>query len=198
MASYKDGVGQYTWGKYNATTDAKDIYIVGGSKGSGSDYFNIPESDLDEARSQNYGTGIHFWRSENGDVNITINLLLISADSNQQFLNNGYYIGNSSADYSFFANIQYQTKDGNWVKLGDELVATYYGGMPLFKRDGWDTQGSGYLWKTFTYKIPLDNVTQFSMGIHGEDNDIYHWNYYKIEEVLKPVKKRLTDRKSVV
>lgn len=192
MASYKDGVGQYTWGKYNATTDAKDIYIVGGSKGSGSDYFNIPESDLDEARSKNYGTGIHFWRSENGDVNITINLLLITTDSNQQFLNNGYYIGNSSADYSFFANIQYQTKDGNWVKLGDELVATYYGGMPLFKRDGWDTEGSGYLWKTFTYKLPLDNIKQFSMGIHGEGNDIYHWNYYKIEEVLKPVKKRLT------
>lgn len=194
MASWKDGIGQYTWGKYNATSEYKDIYIIGGSKGGGdSDYFYIPESDLEEARSRDYGTGVHFWR-EGNKVNITINLLLITADSSQRFLSNGYYIGNSSADYSFFANIQYQTKDGTWVKLGDNLITTNYGGMPLYKREGWDTQKSGYLWHTFSYDLPLDNIKQFSVGIHGEGNDVHHWNYYKIEDVLKPTKKKVTLR----
>jgi len=193
MASYKDGVGQYTWGKYNATSEYRDIYIVGGSSGGGnSDYFYIPEGDLNDLRSKNYGTGIHFWR-EGNKVNITINLLLIACDNNKRFLSNGYYIGNSSADYQFFANIQYQKKSTNeWVKLGDILITTNYGSMPLYNREGWDTQQSGYLWKTFTYDLDLADISQFSIGIHGEGTDIYKWNYYKVEEVFKPVKKRLT------
>jgi hypothetical protein len=186
MASWKDGEGQYTWGKYNATGDYSDIYIVGGSSGGGnSDYFYISEESMNSARQRNYGTGIHFWRDGN-KVNITINLLLISADSNQRAYRNGYYVGDSSDVYKFFADIQYQTKSGDWVKLGDNFITENYGGMPLFEKSGWDTQNSGYLWKTFTYDLDLSNITQFSIGIHGENTKVYKWNYYKVEKVFKP------------
>lgn len=195
MASWKDGEGQYTWGKFNATGDYQDIYMVGGmSEGGTSDYFYIPAEYLDEARKRNYGTGIHFWR-EGNKVNITINLLIIAANSSQRFITNGYYIGNSSVDYPFYANIQYKKKStGQWVKLGDNLITTNYGGMPLFKKDGWDTQSSGYLWKTFTYDLDLSDIEEFSIGVHGEGTDVYKWNYYKIEKIFKPTTKRLTIR----
>ena len=187
MASYKDGEGQYTWGKFNSTAEYQDIYMVGGmGEGGTSDYFNMPADVLNEARRRNYGTGIHFWRDGN-KVNITINLLLITADSNQRFVTNGYYVGNSSVEYPFYANIQYKKKStGEWVKLGDNLITTNYGGQPLFKKEGWDTQNSGYLWKTFTYDLDLTDIDQFSIGVHGEDTGVYKWNYYKVEKVFKP------------
>lgn len=186
MASWKDGEGQYTWGKFNSTSEYQDIYMVGGmGEGGTSDYFHIPAEFLNEARSRNYGTGIHFWRDGN-KVNITINLLLINAGSNQRFVTNGYYVGNSSVEYPFYANIQYKKKStGEWIKLGDNLITTNYGGMPLFKKDGWDTQNSGYLWKTFTYDLDLSDIAEFSIGVHGEDTNVYKWNYYKVEKVFK-------------
>lgn len=191
MASYKDGVGQYTWGTYLNTGTYNDIAVVGGAKGGGSDYFGIPESEMDTLRAKNYGTGVHFWRDGN-KLNITINLIIIST-KNDTILRNGYYIGNSSADYKFFANIQYKTKQGNWVELGDKEINTFYGGDPMYDKAGWDTKGSGYLWKTFTFdNIDLSQVTQFSVGVHGEGNEIRKWNYYNIEDVLKPTTKRLT------
>lgn len=191
MASYKDGVGQYTWGTYLNTGAYNDIAIVGGAKGGGSDYFGIPESEMDTLRAKNYGTGVHFWRDGN-KLNITINLIIIST-KNDTILRNGYYIGNSSADYKFLANIQYKNKQGNWVELGDKEINTFYGGDPMYDKAGWDTKGSGYLWKTFTFdSIDLSQVTQFSIGVHGEGNKIRKWNYYNIEGVLKPTTKRLT------
>lgn len=186
MASWKDGEGQYTFGKYNATSNYSDIYIIGSPSGGGnSDYLFLSEDSLDKARARNYGTGIHFWRDGN-KVNITINLLIVSADSNQRAYRNGSYVGDSSYEYRFFADIQYQTKKGDWVKLGDNLITTAYGGMPLFEKSGWDTQNSGYLWKTFTYDLDLSSITQFSVGVHGEGTDVYRWNYYKVEKVFKP------------
>lgn len=191
MASYKDGVGQYTWGTYLNTGTYNDIAVVGGAKGGGSDYFGIPESEMDTLRAKNYGTGVHFWRDGN-KLNITINLIIIST-KNDTILRNGYYIGNSSADYKFLANIQYKNKQGNWVELGDKEINTFYGGDPMYDKAGWDTKGSGYLWKTFTFdSIDLSQVTQFSVGVHGEGNEIRKWNYYNIEDVLKPTTKRLT------
>lgn len=191
MASYKDGVGQYTWGTYLNTGTYNDIAVVGGAKGGGRDYFGIPESEMDTLRAKNYGTGVHFWRDGN-KLNITINLIIIST-KNDTILRNGYYIGNSSADYKFLANIQYKNKQGNWVELGDKEINTFYGGDPMYDKAGWDTKGSGYLWKTFSFdSIDLTQVTQFSVGVHGEGNEIRKWNYYNIEDVLKPTTKRLT------
>lgn len=191
MASYKDGVGQYTWGTYLNTGTYNDIAVVGGAKGGGSDYFGISESEMDTLRAKNYGTGVHFWRDGN-KLNITINLIIIST-KNDTILRNGYYIGNSSADYKFLANIQYKNKQGNWVELGDKEINTFYGGDPMYDKAGWDIKGSGYLWKTFTFdNIDLSQVTQFSVGVHGEGNEIRRWNYYNIEDVLKPTTKRLT------
>lgn len=190
MASWKDGVGQYTWGTYLNTGTYNDIAVVGGAKGGGSDYFGIPESEMDTLRAKDYGTGVHFWRD--GDkLNITINLIIIST-KNDTILRNGYYIGNSSADYKFFANIQYKNKQGNWVELGDKEINTFYGGDPMYDKAGWDTKGSGYLWKTFTFdNIDLSQVSQFSVGVHGEGNEIRKWNYYNIEDVL-PIGYKLT------
>lgn len=191
MASWKDGVGQYTWGTYLNTGTYNDIAVVGGAKGGGSDYFGISESEMDTLRAKDYGTGVHFWRDGN-KLNITINLIIITTKDNT-ILRNGYYIGDSSADYKFFANIQYKTKQGNWVELGDKEINTFHGGDPMYDRAGWDTGGSGYLWKTFTFdSIDLTQVTQFSVGVHGEGNDIRKWNYYNIKDVLKPTTKRLT------
>lgn len=191
MASWKDGVGQYTWGTYLNTGTNNDIAVVGGAKGGGSDYFGISESEMDTLRTKDYGTGVHFWRDGN-KLNITINLIIISI-KNDAILRNGYYVGDSSADYKFFANIQYKTKQGNWVELGDKEINTFHGGDPMYDRAGWDTGGSGYLWKTFTFdSIDLSQVTQFSVGVHGEGNEIRRWNYYNIEDVLKTVTKRLT------
>lgn len=186
MATWKDGVGQYTWGKFNSTSEYQDIYMVGGmGEGGTSDYFHMPAEFLDEARRRDYGTGIHFWRQGN-NVNITINLLIITADSNQRFVTNGYYIGDSSVEYPFYANIQYKKKStGEWVKLGDNLITTKYGGQSLFKKDGWDTQKSGYLWHTFTYDLDLRDIDQFSVGVHGEDTNVYKWNYYKVDRVFR-------------
>lgn len=188
MASWKDGTGQYTWGTYLNTATYDDIAVVGGAKGGGSDYFGISESEMDTLRAKEYGTGIHFWRDGN-KLNITINLIIITLRNNT-FLRNGYYIGNSSEDYKFLANIQYKTKQGNWVKLGDNEISTFYGGDPMYDKADWDTKGSGYLWKTFTFdNIDLSQVTQFSVGVHGEGNEIRKWNYYNIEDVLKPTRK---------
>ena len=192
MASWKDGIGQYTWGTYLNTATYDDIAIVGGAHGGGSDYFGIPDSEMDDLRSREYGTGIHFWRDGN-KINITVNLIIISTRNNS-ILRNGYYIGNSSADYKFFANIQYKTKQGNWVELGDNEISTYHGGDPMYDKAGWDTQKSGYLWKTFTFDLDLSNISQFSIGIHGEGNEIRKWNYYNVEEVFKVYTKRLTIR----
>lgn len=186
MASWKDGEGQYALGKYNATSAYSDIYIVGGPSGGGnSDYLFISEESLNSARAKNYGTGIHFWR-EGNQVNITINLLLVSVDGNQRAYKNGYYAGDSSDVFKFFANIQYKKRSsGEWVKLGDNLITTAYGGMPLFEKSGWDTQKSGYLWKTFTYDLDLSDIEQFSVGVHGEGTDVYKWNYYDVGRVFK-------------
>lgn len=186
MASWKDGEGQYTWGKFSATGGYQDIYMIGGmGEGGTSDYFYIPADVLNEARSRNYGTGIHFWK-EGNKVNITINLLIISTNSSQRFVTNGYYVGDSSVDYQFYANIQYKKKStGEWVKLGDNLITTNYGGMPLFRKEGWDTQKSGYLWTTYTYDLDISDIEQFSIGVHGEGTDVYKWNYYKVENVIR-------------
>lgn len=182
MVSWKDGVGQYTWGTYLNTGTYNDIAVVGGANGGGSDYFGIPESEMDTLRAKNYGTGVHFWRDGN-KLNITINLIIIST-KNDTILRNGYYVGNSSTDYKFLANIQYKNKQGSWVELGDKEINTFYGGDPMYDRSGWDTNGSGYLWKTFTFdNIDLSQVTQFSVGVHGEGNDVRKWNYYNIEDV---------------
>lgn len=192
MASWKDGIGQYTWGTYLNTATYDDIAVIGGANGGGSDYFGIPDSEMDDLRSREYGTGIHFWRDGN-KINITVNLIIITTRNNS-ILRGGYYIGNSSADYKFFANIQYKTKQGNWVELGDNEISTYHGGDPMYDKAGWDTQKSGYLWKTFTFDLDLSNISQFSIGIHGEDNEIRKWNYYNVEEVFKVYTKRLTIR----
>lgn len=183
MANWKDDKGRYAWGTYNKTLSSlKNIYVVGGSGGGNDDYFNIPMAEMDLLRSKNYGTGIHFWW--NGDnLNITINLIAITSDTSWHFIRNEYYRGTPGYDvYEFYANIQYQKKDGQWVKLGEYLINTVQALSPLYDRVGWDTKGSGYLWKTLTFSnIDFDNITKFSLGIHGDNAEVDTWVDFPIE-----------------
>lgn len=194
MASWKDAPGQYIWGTYSNIGNYIKIYVVGGPGGGDSDYFYIPSDEMARLRSKNYATGIHFWW-DGSSLKITINLIVLAARSDYQYItgDSNRYVGNSNTDYNFFANIQYQTKDGKWVKLGDHLVNTHYGGEPHYPAVGWD-DGPGYLWNTFTFNdVDTDNIKQFSVGIHGDFDEVGNWAYYPIEKI-KPVrpKKRLT------
>lgn len=195
MASWKDGKGLYTWGTYSNRGDHTKIYVVGGPGGGDSNYFYISNEDMSALRARNFGTGVHFWW-EGKTLKITINLLILTAREDYRVLTGERvkYVGDSSADYNFFANIQYQTRDGQWHKLGDHLVNTHYGGEPIYPKEGWDTQKSGYLWNTFSFPdINIDDVKQFSLGIHGDYDEVGNWVYYPIEQI-KPVKKKVTLR----
>lgn len=194
MASWKDGKGLYTWGTYSNRGDHTKIYVVGGPGGGDRDYFYISNEDMQALRSRGYGTGVHFWW-EGKTLKVTINLLILTAREDYRVLTGDRvkYVGDSSADYNFFANIQYQTKDGQWHKLGDQLVNTHYGGEPIYPKEGWD-KGSGYLWNTFSFNdINIDDVKQFSLGIHGDYDEVGNWVYYPIEQI-KPTKKKVTLR----
>lgn len=194
MASWKDGKGLYTWGTYSNRGDHTKIYVVGGPGGGDRDYFYISNEDMQALRSRGYGTGVHFWW-EGKTLKVTINLLILTARDDYRVLTGDRvkYVGDSSADYNFFANIQYQTKDGQWHKLGDHLVNTHYGGEPIYPKEGWD-KGSGYLWNTFSFNdINIDDVKQFSLGIHGDYDEVGNWVYYPIEQI-KPTKNKVTLR----
>lgn len=195
MASWKDGKGLYTWGTYSNRGDHTKIYVVGGPGGGDSNYFYISNEEMQALRARNYGTGVHFWW-EGSTLKITINLLILTARDDYRVLTGERvkYVGDSSADYNFFANIQYQTRDGQWHKLGDHLVNTHYGGEPIYPKEGWDTQKSGYLWNTFSFPdINIDDVKQFSLGIHGDYDDVGNWVYYPIEQI-KPTPKKVNLR----
>lgn len=194
MASWKDGKGLYTWGTYSNRGDHTKIYVVGGPGGGDRDYFYISNEDMQALRSRGYGTGVHFWW-EGKTLKVTINYLILTARDDYRVLTGDRvkYVGDSSADYNFFANIQYQTKDGQWHKLGDHLVNTHYGGEPIYPKEGWD-KGSGYLWNTFSFNdINIDDVKQFSLGIHGDYDEVGNWVYYPIEQI-KPTKNKVTLR----
>lgn len=189
MASWKDDVGRYIWGVYNNTGNYAKIYVVGGPGGGGNDYFNIPKSEMDSLHGRNYGTGIHFWW-EGDNLNITINLMVITSTSSWQIIRNEYYRGNPNYDiYEFYADIQYQKKNGQWVKLGDNLVNRVSAGKSLYDRSGWDSQGSGYLWKTFTFSgINFDEIEKFSVGIHGDNASVTNWVEFSVHTLKdKPV-----------
>lgn len=195
MASWKDGKGLYTWGTYSNRGDHTKIYVVGGPGGGDSNYFYISNEEMQALRARNYGTGVHFWW-EGSTLKITINLLILTARDDYRVLTGERvkYVGDSSADYNFFANIQYQTRDGQWHKLGDHLVNTHYGGEPIYPKEGWDTQKSGYLWNTFSFPdINIDDVKQFSLGIHGDYDEVGNWVYYPIEQI-KPTPKKVNLR----
>ena len=194
MASWKDAPGQYLWGTYSNIGNYYKIYAFGGPGGGDSDYFYVPSEEMDRLRSKNYGTGIHFWWD--GDaLKITINLIIVSAKSDYQYVqgNNVHYVGGSDSDYEFLADIQYQTTDGTWHKLGDHSINMHHGGQPLYPASGWDS-GSGYLWNTFTFRnINTDKVKQFSVGIHGSQDEVGNFAYYPIEKVKpRPVNRTLT------
>lgn len=184
MASWKDAPGQYLWGTYSNIGNYYKIYAFGGPGGGDSDYFYVPSEEMDRLRSKNYGTGIHFWWD--GDaLKITINLIIVSAKGDYQYVqgDNVHYVGGSDLDYEFLANIQYQTTDGTWHKLGDHSINMHHGGQPLYPASGWDS-GSGYLWNTFTFRnINTDKIKQFSVGIHGSQDEVGNWAYYPIEKV---------------
>lgn len=195
MASWKDGKGFYTWGTYSNRGNHTKIYVVGGPGGGDSNYFYISNEDMQALRARNFGTGVHFWW-EGKTLKITINLLILTAREDYRVLTGERvkYVGDSSADYNFFANIQYQTRDGQWHKLGDHLVNTHYGGEPIYPKEGWDTQKSGYLWNTFSFPdINIDDVKQFSLGIHGDYDEVGNWVYYPIEQI-KPTPKKVNLR----
>lgn len=184
MASWKDAPGQYLWGTYSNIGNYYKIYAFGGPGGGDSDYFYVPSEEMDRLRSKNYGTGIHFWWD--GDrLKITINLIIVSAKGDYQYVqgDNVHYVGGSDLDYEFLANIQYQTTDGTWHKLGDHSINMHHGGQPLYPASGWDS-GSGYLWNTFTFiNINTDKIKQFSVGIHGASDEVGNWVYYPIKKV---------------
>ena len=184
MASWKDAPGQYLWGTFSNIGNYYKIYAFGGPGGGDSDYFYVPREEMDRLRSKNYGTGIHFWWD--GDaLKITINLIIVSAKSDYQYVqgDNVRYVGGSDLDYEFLANIQYQTNDGTWHKLGDHSINMHHGGQPLYPASGWDS-GSGYLWNTFTIRnVNVDNIKQFSIGIHGALDEVGNWAYYPIEKI---------------
>lgn len=185
MASWKDGAGQYTWGTYKKTVDyLANIYFVGGPGGGNSDYFNIPSSEMQALRDRNYGTGIHFWW-EGSTLNITVNLMIITSRTDWNIIRNEYYRGNPSYNiYEFYANIQYQKTNGQWVELGEHLINRVNAGEPLYDRSGWDSRGSGYLWKTFSFtNIDTNIIKQFSVGLRGDNAEVNHWNYFPIEVV---------------
>lgn len=195
MASWKDGKGLYTWGTYSNRGEHTKIYVVGGPGGGDSNYFYISNEDMQALRAREFGTGVHFWW-EGSTLKITINLLILTAREDYRVLTGERvkYVGDSSVDYNFFANIQYQTRDGQWHKLGDHLVNTHYGGEPIYPKEGWDTQKSGYLWNTFSFPdINIDDVKQFSLGIHGDYDEVGNWVYYPIEQI-KPTPKKVNLR----
>lgn len=195
MASWKDGKGLYTWGTYSNRGEHTKIYVVGGPGGGDSNYFYISNEDMQALRARNFGTGVHFWW-EGKTLKVTINLLILTARDDYRVLSGERvkYVGDSSVDYNFFANIQYQTRDGQWHKLGDHLVNTHYGGEPIYPKEGWDTQKSGYLWNTFSFPdINIADVKQFSLGIHGDYDEVGNWVYYPIEQI-KPTPKKVNLR----
>lgn len=185
MPSWRDDTGRYTWGVYNNTANYEKIYVVGGPGGGNSDYFSIPVSEMQDLRNREYGTGVHFWWSGN-TLNITINLIVLTSATDWKIIRGEYYRGNPSYDkYEFYADIQYQKTDGSWVKLGDNLINTVTAGSPLYDRYGWDTQETGYLWKTFSYdNIDLEVVQKFSIGIHGDNASVTNWVYFPIETII--------------
>ena len=71
------------------------------------------------------------------------------------------------------------------MKLGDNLIKTVTAGSPLYDRYGWDTQETGYLWKTFSYdNIDLEVTQKFSIGIHGDNASVTNWVYFPIETII--------------
>lgn len=184
MASWRDDKGRYAWGVYNNTADYEKIYVVGGPGGGDSDYFNIPSSEMQGLRDREYGTGIHFWWS--GDsLNITINMIVLTSTTSWNIIRGEYYRGNPNYDkYEFYADIQYQKRNGQWVKIGDNLIKTVTAGSPLYDRYGWDTQETGFLWKTFSYTgLDFSTIQKFSIGIHGDNASVTKWVEFPIETI---------------
>lgn len=169
---------QYFYGAYDNTGPYANVVLGGSPDNTGP--FGAP---LAVAHASGYGKGINFIDNGNYGVTFILDLVGFSITDAQQYVANGYYVGDTSTTYNYFIIVSKSTDNqGSWTELLREKIFTHTGQMPLNYLPGWDGTARACQWSKF---IQLSNdTTHVKIELQGEDVTFPHSNIYSIHQVI--------------
>jgi hypothetical protein len=169
---------QYFYGAYNNTGPYANVVLGGSPDNTGP--FGVP---LATAHASGYGKGINFIDNGNYGVTFILDLVGYAITDDQQYVEDGYYIGDTSVLYNYFIIVSKSTDNqGSWTQLLREKIFTHTGQVPLNYRLGWDNTARASQWSKF---IQLSNdTTHVKIELQGEDATFPHSNIYSINQVI--------------
>lgn len=169
---------QYFYGAYDNTGPYANVVLGGSPDNTGP--FGAP---LAAAHASGYGKGINFIDNGNYGVTFILDLVGYSITDAQQYIANGYYVGDTSFTYNYFIIVSKSTDNqASWTELLREKIFTHTGQMPLNYLPGWDGTARASQWSKF---IQLSNdATHVKIELQGEDVTFPHSNIYSIQQVI--------------
>ena len=169
---------QYFYGAYDNTGPYNNV-VLGGAPGE-TGPFGAP---LATAHASGYGKGINFSDNGNYGVTFTLDLVPYSVTDAQQYVANGYYIGDTSVTYNYYIIVSKSTDNKqSWTQLTREKIFTHTGQMSFIYRDGWKNTARASQWSKF---IQLSNdTTHVKIELQGDDVTLPYSNIYSIQQVI--------------
>lgn len=169
---------QYFYGAYNNTGPYANVVLGGSPDNTGP--FGAP---LANAHASGYGKGINFTDNGNYGVTFILDLVGYAITDAQQYVADGYYVGDTSVTYNYFIIVSKSTDNqASWTQLLREKIFTHTGQMPLNYLQGWEGTARASQWSKF---IQLsNNTTHVKIELQGEDVTFPHSNIYSIQQVI--------------
>lgn len=169
---------QYFYGAYNNTGPYANVVLGGSPDNTGP--FGAP---LAVAHASGYGKGINFTDNGNYGVTFVLDLVGYLITDAQQYVANGYYVGDTSTWYDYYIIVSKSTDNQqSWTPLLREKIFRHFGQMPLNYSAGWEGTARESQWSKF---IQLSNdTTHVKIELQGEDATFPHSNIYSIHQVI--------------
>jgi hypothetical protein len=169
---------QYFYGSYSNDGPYANVVLGGSPDDTGP--FGAP---LARAHAAGYGKGINFTDNGNYGITFVLDLVGYAISDDQQFLEDGYYAGDTSTLYNYFITVSKSADNqASWTELFREQIFTHTGQVPLIYRLGWENMARASQWSKF---IQLsDDTTHVKIELQGENATLRHSNIYSIQQVI--------------
>lgn len=169
---------QYFYGAYDNTGPYANVVLGGSPDNTGP--FGAP---LATAHASGYGKGINFSDDGNYGVTFILDLVGYAITDAQQYVEDGYYVGDTSTQYNYFIIVSKSTDNQvSWTQLLREKIFTHTGKMALNYSLGWDGTARASQWSKF---IQLSNdTTHVKIELQGEAVTFPHSNIYSVQQVI--------------